>query len=174
MLPEQDEDISFFDICSTWSYNAIAINNTLELNGSLNGVLSDNKKYKFISIIKKISCNDSICLVLLSNTDLYKISITNCELIKLNFLEIESPKRRKFTFDSEIADSIEAAEEHIIDIACSHTFSVAITNKNAIYSIPSKIHTFPMHIKFRKLCCGAEHALLLTTNGDVYAFGSSS
>lgn len=68
----------------------------------------------------------------------------------------------------------EMKDEFFTHCASGRSFSVAITNKNSVYNIPLKIFTFPSHVRIKKITCGNEHCLILTANGDLYAFGSSS
>lgn len=141
----------------------------------MNGQFGQNEKLNFNDTIIKISGNDNFCLVLLKNYELWKFVVKTRELVKLNFLiATQCMLKRKSIFPDEIENECETNAEVILDICCGHTFSVAVTSQNAIYNIPTKIHTFPKHLKLVKVACGAEHALLLTSNGDVYAFGSAS
>lgn len=117
--------------------------------------------------IKAISCNDSFCLVLLNNGSCYKCPYSTLELNELNFVGVDEHT------PSELRD--ETSSNVVIEhIACGETFSVAVTNTNIVYNIPSQIHQFPKHVKVKKVVCGAEHALILTGNGDVYSWGSAS
>lgn len=158
---------------STWAYNAIAVNKTLYISGApLNESSSKTKEFSFDLNIKRVACNDSSCLTLLVNGDIWKLCMQSLELRKLNFVTTEIVPTRKpiFSEDSNPTEPI----EFVNDIGCTHTFSIAITSCNSVYSIPSKICILPKHVKVKKISCGAEHVLLLTSNGDVYAFGSST
>lgn len=139
--------------------NALAISKNLVLSGCLKGIVGQSQHLTFCDEIKAISCNDSFCLILLNNGNCYKLPFDTVELCELNFIGVDDKKSNKIVI------------EHI---ACGHTFSVAVTNTNVVYNIPSRIHEFPRHVRVKKVSCGAEHALILTTNGDVYAWGSSA
>lgn len=117
--------------------------------------------HTFEDVIEQISANDHYTLILLTTGKVYKLNVNSNALTQLSFLNVETNDSRKLS-------------ESIQRIQSGGTFSIAITNNNDVYSIPSKLHTFPQHVKIRKICCGAEHTLILTTNGDVYAFGSSA
>lgn len=135
--------------------------------------------------IKKLSATDKACLVLLANGDLFRVCPLSGTSTKLNFIAVEetAPSRglRKapiFPSDQTAVDEAivgsKATQEVVTDIAQCETFSVALTSTNCLYTIPSKIYQFPRHERVAKMCGGAEHVLVLTTNGDVYAFGLSS
>lgn len=164
--------VESFSLCSTWAYNAIAVNKTLYISGApLKESSSTKKEFNFEINIKKVACNDSTCLTLLVNGDIWRLCMQSLELRKLNFVTTEIVMTRKPIFESDV--KINEPIEFVNDIGCTHTFSIAITNLNSVYSIPSKICVLPNHVKVTKISCGAEHVLLLTSNGDVYAFGSS-
>lgn len=164
-MPDVRASIKF---CSSWSVNVLAISTHLLLSGCLKGVWDQSQKLTFSDEIKAISCNDSFCLILLANGNCYKLPFDSVELCELNFIGVD---RNGSLMASGDKKSNNGVIEHI---ACGHTFSVAVTNTNVVYSIPSRIYEFPKHVKVKKVSCGAEHALLLTTNGDVYSWGSSS
>lgn len=167
--------VECFSLYSTWAYNAIAVNKTLYISGApLYGSSSTTKtkEFCFEMNIKKVACNDSSCLTLLVNGDIWKLCMKSFELRKLNFVTTEITPTRKPIFQG--AGKPNEPSEFVIDIGCTHTFSIAITNCNSVYSIPSKLCVLPKHVKVTKISCGAEHVLLLTSNGDVYAFGSST
>lgn len=132
-----------------------------------------------------ISATDKACLVLLRNSDLYKVCPKSCTKIKLNFIAIEeNPTSNRLRSNCIFPDddhenfigiaSSKPSTELVTDIICCETFSVALTSRNCLYTIPSKVHQFPKHERVAKMCGGAEHVLVLTQNGDVYGFGSSS
>lgn len=68
----------------------------------------------------------------------------------------------------------ENRDEFITHIAAGRSLTVISTNKNNVYNMPMKIYSFPAHVKIKKISCGNEHCLILTRNGDLYAFGSST
>lgn len=153
--------------CSSWSVNVLAMSKQLLLSGCLKGAAGQTQKLTFSDEIKAISCNDSFCLILLANGNCYKFLFDSADLCELNFTGVDRE-------GSLTATDIKSSADVIEHIACGHTFSVAVTNANVVYNIPSRIFEFPKHVKVKKVCCGAEHAVLLTTNGDVYSWGSSS
>lgn len=132
---------------------------------------------KFDQKITNITGNDKYCLILLENGEVYRYSLSDDKLEWLQFLSVENdelhqvPPPRKKMFSNNSAES-KKSDEFITDICCGETMSIAVTNKNTLYSIPSKIHQFPSHVKVKKMVCGIEHTLVLTTNGDIFAFGS--
>lgn len=68
----------------------------------------------------------------------------------------------------------ENRDEFITHIAAGRSLTVILTNKNNVFNMPLKIYSFPAHVKIKKISCGNEHCLILTRNGDLYAFGSST
>lgn len=173
-------EIKTFQISNAWHYTALAIDSILCLAGYLNGCSSQTKRIPFEFTIQKLATNENICLVLLSTGILYKVNIGTLEITEINNLII---KRDDYMTRANIFGDFSAAQENqrnsendeiITHIASGRSFSVAVSSKNTIYQLPLKIHTFPNHIKIKKICCGNEHCLILTTNGDVYGFGSSS
>lgn len=163
-------DITAIKFCSSWSVNVLAISTHLLISGCLKGVFGQTKKLTFSDKIRAISCNDLFCLVLLHNGNCYKFLFDSAELCELNFLGVDQ--------NSSLSDETPLGKKSdtgvVEHIACGHTFSVAVTSTNVVYNIPSRIYEFPKHVKVKKVSCGAEHALILTTNGDVYSWGSSS
>lgn len=160
---QQDSKTSI-NFCSSWSVNCLAISKHLLLSGHLKGIVGQSQKLTFSDDIAAISCNDSFCLILLITGNCYKLPFDTVELSELNFIGVDGS-------GSVSNKKSNTAVQHIV---CGHTFSVAVTNTNVVYNIPSRIHEFPKHVKVKKVSCGAEHALILTTNGDVYSWGSSS
>lgn len=171
-------------ISCTWCYNAIASGQSLHLTGSISKQISHTETIGFDRIIRKIAANDKACLVLLDNGDLYKVCPHTLVKTKLSFIIVEQsaasasqPRRRAgsiFPDDPNTEECQPNAEDTITDITTCDTFSVALTKSNALYTIPSKVHQFAKHECVVRMCGGAEHVLALTSNGDVYAFGSSS
>lgn len=106
---------------------------------------------EFASPIKEICSNNETCWILL----------TDCCLLSYNFLE-KSLLNHQST-------------EIIISIACTATDLYFITTNNNLRKFTNgqekSIHEFPKHQKIKKLVTGAEHCLLLTSNGDVFSVG---
>lgn len=163
------QDKNSIKFCSSWSVNVVALSNDLLLSGCLKGIFGSFQKFTMSDNIKAISCNDSFCLILLNNGICHKILFDTLDLRQLNFIGVDEniPNEGNLLNKKQSSETIQ-------HIACGHTFSVAVTSTNAVYNIPTRIYDFPRHIKVKKLACGAEHAVILTTNGDVYAWGSSS
>lgn len=185
-LPLHDQTTHQICISSSWSYNAYASNVHLHLYGAISGQLDSTKSFTFDSSIVKLSTTDKSCLVLLANGDLFKVCPFSGTKIQLNFIAVDrtgsndSLRRRAgpvFTEDVQLGDNaaIEPVSTDVVtDITSCETFSVALTSANCLYTIPSKIYTFPRHQRVVKMCGGAEHVMILTANGDLYAFGMSS
>lgn len=149
------------------------------LSGFLSAESNQLRHFHFEHSIKSISGTNKLCTVLLQNGIAYKIDLSQPHPIELNALLIKPSEpsntiRTKAIFGVSNDNGRNVDTEIITHFASGRSFSIAITNKNAVYNVPLKIFTFPMHIKIRKICCGNEHCLILTTNGDLYAFGSSS
>jgi Regulator of chromosome condensation (RCC1) repeat len=120
----------------------------------------DEKDYltnevKFQDTIKEIQLNNEFFLVLTDGGELHKYDARERSLKPVKFLNVEDP----------------GTSEVVTQIAVGDTMNVAVTNKNNVYTIPNKIFELSKHEKVKKVCCGAEHALLLTANGDVYSWG---
>ncbi|XP_055528461.1 probable E3 ubiquitin-protein ligase HERC3 [Wyeomyia smithii] len=115
----------------------------------------------FGSSIVKLSACSWYCLVLLENCDLFKYDFNDNRSVRLDFLGVE------------FADSDQSADEHeiITHLACGDRVSIATTSRKSVFTIPSRIHTFPRHVRIVQIAVGLEHCLLLTANGDVYSWG---
>lgn len=132
--------------------------------------------------IRDVSCGEKFCLILLKSGIVYKLNVRTLETTEINpiiFTQREQAiVERKSIFGAVMVGQDISMNKHddeiITHIASGRTLSVAVSNLNAIYNIPLKIYTFPSHVKIKKICCGNEHCLILSANGDVYAFGSSS
>lgn len=128
------------------------------------------KSFEFDDLITKVQANSKYCLVLLESGDVYKIVISSFQKEKLNFISVEKPKPKpKSVF---VMPRTSEEPERVTDVACGELICVAVTNYNSIYNIPNKTIQLERHEKVRKICCGAEHAMLLTENGDVYTWGN--
>lgn len=166
-----------------WNYCAYANGSDLFIGGCLNAKIAARRHFPFEYDIKDVACAETYCLVLLTIGTAYKINCNNFDISEINATIIQrsslgdevktSPIFGEFSAKHE-NELNERKDEFITHIAAGRTFSVAITNKNNVYNMPMKIHTFPSHVKIKKISCGNEHCLILTTNGDLYAFGSST
>lgn len=170
-------------IKSLWNYFAYANDNDLYICGCLNGQHFQERRFPFEYSIKDIAGTENLCLVLLSIGTAYKIDCQTFEVNEINTTIIQrttdddamSTSKIFGKFSAQLENDLnESKDEFITHIAAGRSLSVIVTNKNNLYNMPLKIHTFPSHVKIKKICCGNEHCLILTTNGDLYAFGSSS
>ncbi|XP_063705593.1 E3 ubiquitin-protein ligase HERC2 [Culicoides brevitarsis] len=166
-----------FDIAVTVNYSAIAVDSKLFIStiDLKENVISDEKPlltktFSFDSLISKVSANTSYCLILLENGDLFQIMIGTFEKRQISCLNVEVTPEKKSIF-VENRNSVRNLEK-IVDIACGETVCVAVTNLNAVYNIPNLTFNFPKHTKIRKICCGNEHSMILTANGDVFTWGT--
>lgn len=172
----------------------MAIGRQLHLSGAVCGHLTSHSvTLDFTDRIRKLATNDRCCLVLLEpSAQLHRVCIQSGAITLLNFIDPETeaepadepalPARRKRIFPDDVnedaaggSNSTPAADsrDRIVDIACTHTFGVALSARNRLFCIPSAVHRFRRAKRIVKLCAGAEHVLLLSANGDVYVFGSS-
>lgn len=170
-------------IKSVWNYCAYASGSDLYICGCMNDKIAEERHFPFEYDIKDIACAENYCLVLLTIGTAYKINCQHFEMCEINSTIIQrsslgddlktSPIFGKFSakHENELNDK---KDEFITHIAVGRSFSVIITNKNNVYNMPLKIYTFPPHVKIKKVVCGNEHCLILTSNGDLYAFGSST
>lgn len=160
-----------------WNYCAYVNGSDLYICGCPNGKYVQEQRFPFEYAIKDVACTERFCLVLLSIGTVFKI---DCETFKVN--EINTTIIKCSIDDDDVMGTskfnaklqTDQNDEFITHIAAGRSISVVITNKNNVYNIPLKIYTFPAHVKIKKVCCGNEHCLILTSNGDLYAFGSSS
>lgn len=126
------------------------------------------RTFTFSNIISKICTCSKFCLVLLETGSLFKINVVeDFEKRELNFLNVvtETPKKSIF-----VTNRIREVEK-VIDVACGENICIAISNFSTVYNIPSKTFQFERHVKIKKLCCGSEHSILLTSCGDIYTWG---
>lgn len=165
-------------VISTWNCVIVAIENILSFHGFVESEISNWRRLPFECGIADIACTENYCMVLLSSGTLYKVSLKSLETIEITSLIVKSddpiPRKRSiFTANNSISTSLRN-EERITHVAAGRTICALVTSSGNVYNIPSKIFTFPSHVKVKKICCGIEHCLILTTNGDVYGFGASS
>lgn len=185
-----------------WSYCAVAIDCELYISGCLNGQSNQEHCFPFEYAIRDIACAEQFCLVLLDIGTAYKIDCNTFEINQINSLILQrcptasnaddddrgaggsgggsssGSKIGKFpstNFNFHKQNQFnENRDEFITHIAAGRALSVIVTNKNNVYNMPLKIYTFAAHEKIKKISCGNEHCLILTRNGDLYAFGSST
>ncbi|XP_037948082.1 RCC1 domain-containing protein 1-like [Teleopsis dalmanni] len=156
-------------IAASWSYTAFAQENRLFVCGFLTDKPNASVNIIAPDKIKQIAAAEKFCLILLENGKIYKLLAkveANLEEVKFAATNVAPPQKRTI-FGAIKQQTVET----FTHIACGSNINVAVSNTNGIYSIPSKIHEFPKHIKVKQLVCGFEHAMLLTNMGDIYAWG---
>lgn len=167
----------------TWNYLMFSIDNVLNISGYVCSEFEQVRSIPFECSIRDLSSCEKFCLILLTSGIVYKVNVHTLETTEINPIifirrdQMETLKRGIFgaVAGSDRDFSLNAQnDEFITHIASGRTLSIAVSNRNSVYNIPLKICTFPAHVKIKKVCCGNEHCLILTTNGDVYAFGSST
>lgn len=135
------------EIVSTPIYELIAVENKLEMRSSL--VKNIAKTLEFKEIVKKICASSEVCFILLNDGSVWSFNFISRDLSELT--------------------------ETITDISSTHHSLFAINVNNHLYEISlklqNKIHEFPKHQKIKKIVSGAEHSIVLTSNGDVFSFG---
>lgn len=165
-----------------WDYCVYVNECNLYICGCINGDMFSERRFPFEYSIKDIACTDHFCLVLLSIGTVYKIHLKTFEINEINSTIIERSllgdrDNTRMIFNTCSAqhenELNHMKDEFVTHVAAGRSLAVLITNKNNVYNLPLKIYTFPVHVKIKKVCCGNEHCLILTTNGDLYAFGSS-
>ncbi|XP_023164035.2 RCC1 domain-containing protein 1 isoform X2 [Drosophila hydei] len=141
--------------------------NKLWLQGLLDSSPDESLEVHAAAEIKALAACDAHCLVLLQNGQLYKLQAKLSATLLPIKLETAAAKRDIFG-QAKAAEAISVAH-----IACGSHINVAISARNAVYSIPSCLHRFPQGAwRVQQLECGHEHALLLNGNGDVYSWGN--
>ncbi|CAG2059278.1 unnamed protein product [Timema podura] len=61
----------------------------------------------------------------------------------------------------------------IVNVCCSETLNIALSESGMVYSIPVAIST-PSTEKVVQVACGLEHCLLLTATGQVFSWGTGT
>lgn len=182
-----------FIVQSLWNYCAIANDCELYVSGCLNGQINQEHCFPFEYPIIDVACAEKICLVLLNTGLAYKIDCHTFEINEINSLilqrcsttnndgggsgggKVKMGKFSSMNFNAQQQNQLnENRDEFITHIAAGRSATVIVTNKNNVFNMPLKIYTFPAHVKIKKVSCGNEHCLILTRNGDLYAFGSST
>lgn len=161
------------DILMTCSWNCLAIANdcSLILQGFISNFQKSVKTIHTETTIKYIDICDKFCLVLLENGKVYKLLLGfGDELKEITFqasLKPLIPQKRSIFGKCKVIKS----HLEITNIACGNNITIAVSTTNAVFSGTTQIYQFPKHQRTKQLKCGFEHALLLTTNGDIYAWG---
>lgn len=159
-------------VCS-WNCLAIANDCTLYLQGFISNSPNAVKSIKIPYPIKSIDICDKFCLVLSQNGKVYKLLTQHEE--ELNEIKFQHtittllPQKRNIFGESKkmTEDRLEIAQ-----IACGNNIVIAISTTNAIFNGTTQIYQLPRHQRIKQVKCGFEHALLLTANGDIYAWGN--
>ncbi|XP_049306541.1 RCC1 domain-containing protein 1 [Bactrocera dorsalis] len=165
---------SILHVAISWSYTAYATEKHLMLSGFLSGTPNSTLSLEISESIVQLAACDRFCLVLCENGKLYKVrteSDAQLQEVKLE-AEVQALPQKRNIFGELKSTSAQATRIHITHIACGSNINVAISETNAVYSVPSKIHQLPKHFRVKQLQCGFEHALLLSANGDVYSWGN--
>lgn len=165
---------SILHVAISWSYTAYATGNQLRLRGCLSGTPNSTLSLEISGSIVQLAACDRFCLVLCENGKLYKVRAENdaqLQEVKLE-AEVQALPQKRTIFGKLKSTSAQTAHIYITHIACGSNINVAISETNAVYSVPSKIHQFPKHFRVKQLQSGFEHALLLSANGDVYSWGN--
>lgn len=164
-------------VAATWNYTAYAVGTKLLLKGFLLKESNASFEITTLSPIKQLAACDQFCLALLENGKLWKIlPSVESTMQEVKFAEDNEPNTQKLpqkrSIFGEIRQSQKSEGFQITHIACGMHIVCAVSNANGVYNIPSKILQLPRHMRVQQLVCGLEHALLLTTNGDVYSWGN--
>lgn len=119
------------------------------------------REINFKARILALAANEEVCLVILSNHELWKVNLSDGSRgSKLNFLSIECG----------LGDEEQEPEVPSFVTATLRGFYV-VSNRNNVYSIPTRIGSLPGGQKVEKLVSGLEHSLALLDNGDVFVWG---
>lgn len=170
-------------IRSLWNYCVYTNGSSVYFCGCINGESNQERRLSFEYPIKDVACAESFCLVLLDTGTAYKINCRTFETTEINSTILQRSTPDYDAKGSKIFGNFSAhnenelnsrLDEYITHIAAGRSFSIVVTNKNNVYNLPLKIYTFPTHVKIKKISCGNEHCLILTSNGDLYGFGNSS
>lgn len=142
-----------FHIFSTAIYEISSVGNKLEIKSSL--LKHKEKTLEFKDIVRRACSSNETCFALLNDG-----SIFSYDFIDMILKDI----------------SLQTQDDKVTDICCTHSSLICVTSNNCLYQLSSrvqrKIHDFPKHQKPKKIVAGAEHCVILSTNGDVYSFGS--
>lgn len=145
---------------------------SLQIRGLINSRTKSEKLIKAENEIKCLAGCDRYCLILLNNGTVYKYGI-QCEdgLKEVIFQSNESftPKNKSIFGKTTSAC---ASKVKIEKIACGNNIMIALGLSNEVFTGTTQVHCFPKHVRSKQLVCGFEHALMLTHNGDIYAWGN--
>nr|CAD7205541.1 unnamed protein product [Timema douglasi] len=74
---------------------------------------------------------------------------------------------------SNFAATETSSSVRIVNVCCSETLNIALSESGMVYSIPVALST-PSTEKVVQVACGLEHCLLLTATGQVFSWGTGT
>nr|CAD7581776.1 unnamed protein product [Timema californicum] len=74
---------------------------------------------------------------------------------------------------SNFAATETSSSVRIVNVCCSETLNIALSESGMVYSIPVALST-PSNEKVVQVACGLEHCLLLTATGQVFSWGTGT
>ncbi|KAI8115225.1 RCC1 domain-containing protein 1 [Lucilia cuprina] len=170
-MPLDESNTNVLVACS-WNCLAVAYDCSLHLQGFISNDPRTIKSIKTNIPIKFIDICDKFCLVLLENGKVYKLLPEKEEKLKEITFQIDvntiTPQKRSIFGECKMTKTI----LEMAHIACGDNIVIAVSTTNAVFSGTTQIYQFPKHQRTKQLKCGFEHALLLTTNGDIYTWGN--
>lgn len=122
--------------------------NKLRIKSSL--IANKEKEEDFKDEIRKVCVTNETCWILLSDGSVFEFDFIESKCSELKISEI------------------------IIDISCTYKCLYGISRHLQLYQLyplQNLIHEFPKHQRIKKIVSGAEHCVLMTSNGDVFSFG---
>lgn len=141
-----------FEIISTAIYELWTTTNKLEIKSSL--LINKCRTLVFKDAIQKVCATSECCWILLNDGSLHVYDFVESTLEEVQLTEFR---------------------ERIAIMSCSSEHLHVVTSSNQLYQLSTteqtKLHEFPKHQKIKKLATGAEHSILLTTNGDIFSYG---
>lgn len=140
------------EITATAIYELTTTTNKLNIKSSL---LKDKKRtLEFKDTIREVCATNEICWILLTGGSLHVYDFVESTLKEIQMSE---------NFET------------ITSISCTYKHLYVITSGNQLIQITTfeqkKLYAFPRHQKIKKMAAGAEHCLLMTSNGDVFSIG---
>lgn len=126
--------------------------NKVEIKSSL---LSDKRKtLEFKEAVREVCATNVTCWILLTGGSIHVYDFVESTLEEI-----------------QMSDNC----EKIASIACTYKQLYVVTSGNQLYQISTsdqkKLHDFPKHQRIKKMVSGAEHCVLLTSNGDIFSVG---
>lgn len=139
-----------FDVKAT-AHHLLTINESkLEVKSPLTE--TSKNVLEFTEVIKKVECTNEQCWILLrDDLSLFNYDFVCSELTKISL------------------------NEPVQDFSCINNALLCVSKNNHLVKVTADeqktIYEFPKHQKIKKIVCGTEHCVLLTSNGDVFSFG---